>query len=298
MSEGVSKMVYFENGKFKRYEKEITDTSKKSNNGKRKVQQLNITGLSKKSMFEDGQRVIIISEEDFKTHLEDYQTKESKIKELTQQVQEYKLTITELEGKLDKTPETISNTNKILELVDKLDQKQTIIDNQKSNIIRANIEINNYIDTITTELTSYFIDGVNTANLSTQNKVINLLHRVKEINNTNIKVIEDVQDQVTTYNTKYDKSNRIKKYFMKKINIDLEDLESNKDLLNEFDKISIEDTAKTLTKSFTIDNNKINEIKNNSKIKSIDFNKVFLEDGDTSQDDKEINLTDNETQDS
>jgi len=298
MSEGVSKMVYFENGKFKRYEKEITDTSKKSNNGKRKVQQLNITGLSKKSMFEDGQRVIIISEEDFKTHLEDYQTKESKIKELTQQVQEYKLTITELEGKLDKTPETISNTNKILELVDKLDQKQTIIDNQKSNIIRANIEINNYIDTITTELTSYFIDGVNTANLSTQNKVINLLHRVKEINNTNIKVIEDVQDQVTTYNTKYDKSNRIKKYFMKKINIDLEDLESNKDLLNEFDKISIEDTAKTLTKSFTIDNNKINEIKNNSKIKSTDFNKVFLEDGDTSQDDKEINLTDNETQDS
>jgi len=290
-------MIYYEEGTFKRYEKEIEDRSKNSKTGKRKVQQLNITGLSKKSMFEDGQRVIIISEEDFKKHLEDYQTKESKVNELSQQVQEYKLTITELEGKLDKTPETVSNTNKILELVDKLDQKQTIIDNQKTSIIKANIEINNYINDITTELSNYFRDGVNTANLSTQNKVINLLHRVKEINNTNINVIQDIQSQVNTHNTKYDKANRFKKLFMSKINYDFEELESNKELLTEFNSIDIEDTAKTLTKSFTIDNNKINEIKNNSKIKSIDFNKVFLEDGDTSQDDKEINITDNETQD-
>ena len=82
---------------------------------------------------------------------------------------------------------------------------------------------------------------------------------------------------------------------MKKItNIDLEELESNKELLKEFNSIDIEDTAKTLTKSFTIDGNKINEIKNNSKVKSIDFNKAFLTDGDTSQDDKDININDNE----
>ena len=116
-------MVYYEEGNFKRYEKEITDTSKKSKTGKRKVQQLNITGLSKNSSFEDGQKVIIIGQEDFKNHLEDYKNQEIKINELTQQVQDYKLTITELEGKLDKTPETITNTNKILELVDKLDQQ-------------------------------------------------------------------------------------------------------------------------------------------------------------------------------
>ena len=289
-------MVYFEEGTFKRYEKEITDNSKSSKTGKRKVQQLNITGLSKNSKFEDGERVIIISEEDFKTHLEDYQKQESKIKELSQQVQDSKLTITELEGKLDKTPETISNTNKILELVDKLEEKQTIIDTQKTSIIQANIDINNYIDDITNELTRYFTDGVNTANLSTQNKVINLLHRVKEINTSNIKVIQNVQDQVNTYNTKYDNSNRIKKYFMKKINIDCEELESNKELLTEFNSINIEDTAKTITKSFTIDNNKINEIRNNTKAKSIDFNKIFLLYGDTSQDDKDININGNETQ--
>ena len=75
---------------------------------------------------------------------------------------------------------------------------------------------------------------------------------------------------------------------MKKINIDLEELESNKDLLNEFNSINIEDTAKTITKSFTIDNNKINEIKNDTKLKTIDFNKLFLLDGDTSQDDSNI----------
>ena len=287
-------MIYYEEGNFKRYVKEIKDTSKSSKTGVREVQQLNITGLSKNSKFEDGQRVIIVDYTDFNNFLEDYQTKETKINNLTQEVEDNKLTITELEGKLDKTPETVSNTNKILELVDKLDQKQTIIDNQKASIIKANLEVNNYIDEITTELTSYFTDGVNQANISTQNKVINLLHRVKEINNTNIKVIQNITDQVTSHNTKYENSNRVKRFFMKKINIDLEELESNKDLLNEFNSIDIEDTAKTITKSFTIDGSKINEIKNDTKLKSIDFNRLFLEDGDTSQDDKDININGNE----
>lgn len=287
-------MVYFETGNFKRYVKEIKDTSKNSKTGVREVQQLNITGLSKNSKFEDGQKVSIMDYSEFNNYLEESQNKDTKINELTQQLQEAKLTITELEGKLDKTPETISNTNKILELVDKLDQKQTIIDKQKTSIIQANIEINNYIDTITTELTSYFTDGVNTANLGTQNKVINLLHRVKEINNTNIKIIQDVQDQVTSHNTNYDKANRFKKFFMKKINIDFEELESNKDLLTEFNSIDIEDTAKTITKSFTIDNSKINEIKNDTKVKSIEFNKIFLLDGDTSGDSEDINIKNHE----
>lgn len=281
-------MVYFETGNFKRYVKEIKDTSKSSKTGVREVQQLNITGLSKNSKFEDGQKVSIVDYTEFTNYLEDFQNKDTKINDLTKQLEEAKLTITELEGKLDKTPETVSNTNKILDLVDKLEAKQTIIDHQKTSIIQANIEVNNYIDTITNELTSYFTDGVNTANLSTQNKVINLLHRVKEINNTNIKVIQNVTDQVTSHNTNYDKSNRFKKFFMKKINIDLEELESNKDLLNEFNSIDIEDTAKTITKSFTIDNSKINEIKNDTKLKTIDFNKLFLLDGDTSQDDSNI----------
>lgn len=287
-------MVYFETGNFKRYVKEIKDTSKNSKTGVREVQQLNITGLSKNSKFEDGQKVSIMDYSEFNNYLEESQNKDTKINELTQQLQEAKLTITELEGKLDKTPETISNTNKILELVDKLESKQTIIDKQKTSIIQANIEVNNYIDTITTELTSYFTDGVNTANLGTQNKVINLLHRVKEINNTNIKIIQDVQDQVTSHNTNYDKANRFKKFFMKKINIDLEELESNKDLLTEFNSIDIEDTAKTITKSFTIDNSKINEIKNNTKVKSIEFNKIFLLDGDTSGDSEDINIKNHE----
>ena len=281
-------MVYFETGNFKRYVKEIKDTSKSSKTGVREVQQLNITGLSKNSKFEDGQKVSIVDYTEFTNYLEDFQNKDTKINDLTKQLEEAKLTITELEGKLDKTPETVSNTNKILDLVDKLEAKQTIIDHQKTSIIQANIEVNNYIDTITNELTSYFTDGVNTANLSTQNKVINLLHRVKEINNTNIKVIQNVTDQVTSHNTNYDKSNRFKKFFMKKINIDLDEMESNKDLLNEFNSIDIEDTAKTITKSFTIDNNKINEIKNDTKLKTIDFNKLFLLDGDTSQDDSNI----------
>lgn len=287
-------MVYFETGNFKRYVKEIKDTSKNSKTGVREVQQLNITGLSKNSKFEDGQKVSIMDYSEFNNYLEESQNKDTKINELTQQLQEAKLTITELEGKLDKTPETISNTNKILELVDKLESKQTIIDKQKTSIIQANIEVNNYIDTITTELTSYFTDGVNTANLGTQNKVINLLHRVKEINNTNIKIIQDVQDQVTSHNTNYDKANRFKKFFMKKINIDFEELESNKDLLTEFNSIDIEDTAKTITKSFTIDNSKINEIKNDTKVKSIEFNKIFLLDGDTSGDSEDININNHE----
>lgn len=291
-------MVYYDEGTFKRYEKEIKDTSKSSKTGIRKVQQLNITGLSKNSEFEDGDKVIIIGDTDFKKLLEDYQKQESKINELTQQIQDNKLTITELEGKLDKTPETISNNNKVIELYERLDQKQTIIDNQKASIIKANIQINNYIEDITTELTSYFTDGVNTANISTQNKVINLLHRVKEINQTNIEVIQDVQEQVQDHNTNYDNANRIKKYFMKKINIDFDKMESNKKLLNDFNSIDIEDTAKTLTKSFTIDGKEINKIKNSTKANSLDFNKVFLTDGDTSTDDKEININGNETQES
>ena len=108
--------------------------------------------------------------------------------------------------------------------------------------------------------------------------------------------MQNVQDQVTEYNSSYDKSNRIKKYFMKKIDIDFTEMETNKELLTEFNKIDIEDTAKNITKKFTIDGNKINEIKNNSKVKSIDFNKIFLVDGDSSEDDKEININDHETQ--
>ena len=291
-------MVYFEEGNFRRYEKEIKDTSKSSKTGKRKVQQLNITGLSKNSKFEDGQRLTIMDYTEFKKHLEDYQNQERKLEDLTQQVEEYKNTINELERKLDNTPETIANTSTILDLVNKLEAKQTIIDTQKNSIIKANLEINNYIDDVTTEITSYFTDGVNTANISTQNRVINLLHQVKEINNKNIDVIQNVQNQVNTYNNKYDHSNRLKKLFMKKINIDFEELENNKELLTEFNNIDIEDTAKNITKSFSIDGNKINEIKNNSKIKSIDFNKFFLSDNETSKDDKDININDGDTQES
>ena len=287
-------MVYFETGNFKRYVKEIKDTSKSSKTGVREVQQLNITGLSKNSKFEDGQKVSIIDYIEFNKFLEETQDKDTKITDLTNQLQEAKLTIIELQGKLDKTPETVSNTNKILDLVDKLEEKQTIIDHQKTSIIQANIEINNYIEDLTTELTNYFTNGVNTANLSTQNKVINLLHRVKEVNNNNIKLIQNVQDQVTSYNTQYDQSNRIKKYFMKKINIDFEEMESNKKLLTDFNSIDIEDTAKTLTKSFTIDSTKINEIKNNSKSKKLNFNKAFLSDITTPEDDKDSTINDNE----
>ena len=287
-------MLYYEEGTFKRYEKEITDNSKKSKTGKRKVQQLNITGLSKNSEFTDGQKVSIVDSVELKKHLEDYQNQDHKIKELTQQVEEYKLTITELEGKLDKTPETISNTNKILELVDKLEQKQTVIDNHKNIIIQANDKVNTLIDEVTTEITSYLIDGVNTANLDTQSKVTNLLKEIKQVNSTNLKLMENITDQVQDYNTKYEKSNRVKKFFMDKINIDFTEMESNKNLIEEFNSIDIEDTAKNITRKFTLDSTKINEIKNKTKSKKLDYNKLFLLDGDTLEDDKDININDSE----
>ena len=287
-------MLHYEEGTFKRYEKEITDNSKKSKTGKRKVQQLNITGLSKNSEFTDGQKVSIVDSVELKKHLEDYQNQDHKIKELTQQVEEYKLTITELEGKLDKNPETISNTNKILELVDKLEQKQTVIDNHKNIIIQANDKVNTLIDEVTTEITSYLIDGVNTANLDTQSKVTNLLKEIKQVNSTNLKLMENITDQVQDYNTRYEKSNRVKKFFMDKINIDFTEMESNKNLIEEFNSIDIEDTAKNITRKFTLDSTKINEIKNKTKSKKLDYNKLFLLDGDTLEDDKDININDSE----
>lgn len=285
-------MLYYEEGTFKRYEKEITDTSKKSKTGKRKVQQLNITGLSKNSEFTDGQKVSIVDSIELKNHLEDYQKQANKLKELTQQVEEYKLTITELEGKLDKTPETISNTNKILELVDKLEQKQTVIDNHKNIIIQANDKVNTLIDDVTTEITNYLTDGVNTANIDTQSKITNLLREIKQVNSTNLKLMENITDQVQDYNTRYEKSNRVKKFFMDKINIDFTEMESNKQLIEEFNSIDIEDTAKNITRKFTLDSTKINEIKNKTKSKKLDYNKLFLLDGDTLEDNKDININD------
>lgn len=287
-------MLYYEEGTFKRYEKEITDTSKKSKTGKRKVQQLNITGLSKNSKFEDKQKVSIVDSIELKNHIEDYQNQDHKLKELTQQVEEYKLTITELEGKLDKTPETISNTNKILELVDKLEQKQTVIDNHKNIIIQANDKVNTLIDEVTTEITNYLTDGVNTANIDTQSKVTNLLREIKQVNSTNLKLMENITDQVQDYNNKYEKSNRVKKFFMDKINIDFTEMESNKQLIEEFNSIDIEDTAKNITRKFTLDSTKINEIKNKTKSKKLDYNKLFLLDGDTLEDNKDININDSE----
>lgn len=284
-------MVYFETGNFKRYVKEIKDKSKNSKTGVREVQQLNITGLSKNSKFEDGQKVIISDFTEFDKHLEDFQNKENKINDLTQKLEEAKLTITELESKLDKTPETVSNTNKILDLVDKLEEKQTIIDNHKNIILQANDKVNTLIEEVTTELTNYFTDGVNTANLDTQVKITNLLRDIREVNKANLKLLQSVQEQVTSHNTSYEKSNKIKKFFMKKINIDFEDLETNKELLTEFNSLDIEDTAKTVIESFTIDSTKINEIKNNTKSKKLDFNKLFITDNTNSHDDKDITIT-------
>lgn len=284
-------MVYFETGNFKRYVKEIKDKSKNSKTGVREVQQLNITGLSKNSKFKDGQKVIISDFTEFDKHLEDFQNKENKINDLTQKLEEAKLTITELESKLDKTPETVSNTNKILDLVDKLEEKQTIIDNHKNIILQANDKVNTLIEEVTTELTNYFTDGVNTANLDTQVKITNLLRDIREVNKANLKLLQSVQEQVTSHNTSYEKSNKIKKFFMEKINIDFEDLETNKELLTEFNSLDIEDTAKTVIESFTIDSTKINEIKNNTKSKKLDFNKLFITDNTNSHDDKDITIT-------
>lgn len=278
-------MVYYEEGNFKRYVKNIKDTSKNPKSEFREVQQLNITGLSKNSKFEDKQRVIIMDYQEFNTLLEDYQTQEAKLREVKEELQEAKLTITELEGKLDKTPETISNTNKILELVDKLEEKQTIIDNHKNIIIQANDKVNSLIEEVTSEVTNYFNDGVNTANLDTQVRVTNLLRDIKEINSTNLLLMQDLQDQVSTYNAKYDNSNRVKRFFMDRIDLDLESLESRKTKLTEFNQMDIEDTAKNITKRFTIDNAKLNEIKNNTKSKKIDFKELYLTDKTSSQDD-------------
>ena len=282
---GVIKMVYYEEGNFKRYVKNIKDTSKNPKSEFREVQQLNITGLSKSSKFEDKQRVIIMDYQEFNSLLEDYQTQEARLDKVKEELQEAKLTITELEGKLDKTPETVSNTNKILELVDKLDQKQTVIDNHKNIIIQANDKVNTLIDEVTSELTAYFTEGVSKANDSTKTKVINLLLRIKEVNKANLLLIGEVQTQVNAYNTKYDNSNRVKRFFMDKINIDFEELESNKAQLTEFNQLDIEDTANTITKSFTIDNAKLNEIKNNSKSKKLDFKELYLTDKTSSPDD-------------
>lgn len=278
-------MVYYEEGKFKRYVKNIKDTSKNPKSEFREVQQLNITGLSKNSKFEDKQRVIIMDYTEFNSLLEDYQTQEARLDKVKEELQEARLTITELEGKLDKTPETVSNTNKILELVDKLDQKQTVIDNHKNIIIQANDKVNTLIDEVTSELTAYFTDGVSKANDSTKTKVINLLLRIKEVNKANLLLIGEVQTQVNTYNTKYDNSNRVKKFFMDRINIDLEELEDNKAQLTEFNQLDIEDTANTITKSFTIDNAKLNEIKNSTKSKKLDFKELYLTDKTSSPDD-------------
>lgn len=278
-------MVYFEEGNFKRYVKEIKDTSKNSKTGFREVQQLNITGLSKNSKFKDGQKVIIIGNEEFKKHLEDYQNKETKVNELTQKLQEAKLTITELEGKLDQTPQTQKDNNKIIELYERLDQKQTVIDNHKNIIIQANDKVNNLMEELTSEITNYCNEGVSQANLSTQTRIINLLSQIKDINNTNVLLMEDLQGQVKEYNN----SNFVKRWF-KKINIDFDKMEDNKKLLEEFNSIDIEDTAKNITKSFTIDRKEINTIKNNIKSKKLDFKEVFLIDNGNSQDDKEINI--------
>lgn len=278
-------MVYFEEGNFKRYVKEIKDTSKNSKTGFREVQQLNITGLSKNSKFKDGQKVIIIGNEEFKKHLEDYQNKETKVNELTQKLQEAKLTITELEGKLDQTPQTQKDNNKIIELYERLDQKQTVIDNHKNIIIQANDKVNNLMEELTSEITNYCNEGVSQANLSTQTRIINLLSQIKDINNTNVLLMEDLQGQVKEYNN----SNFVKRWF-KKINIDFDKMEDNKKLLEEFNSIDIEDTAKNITKSFTIDRKEINTIKNNIKSKKLDFKGVFLIDNGNSQDDKEINI--------
>lgn len=286
-------MLYFETGKFKRYVKEIKDTSKNSKTGVREVQQLNITGLSKNSKFKDGQNVIIIDNNEFNKQLEDFQNKKSKNNELTQQLEEAKATITEFESKLDKTPETASTNTKIIELYERLDQKQTVIDNHKNIILQANDKVNTLIEEVSTELTNYFTDGVNTANNETQITVNKLLRNIKEVNNANLKLLEKIQDQVNRYNTKYEKSNKLKKFFMKKINIDLEDVET-KGVLREFNSLDIEDTAKTITKSFTFDSTKINEIKNNTKSKKLDFNKLFLTDNTNSNDDKDITINPNE----
>lgn len=294
-------MVYYEEGTFKRYVKEIKDTSKSSKTGIRKVQQLNITGLSKNSEFEDGDKVIIIRDTDFKNLLEDYQKQESKINELTQQIQDNKLTITELEGKLDKTPETINNNNKVIELYERLDQKQTIIDNHKNIIIQANDKVNTLIEEVTTDITNYFTEEVNQNDISTQTRVISLLKQIQDINNSNLLLMENVQDQVNEYNNTIKKTSRFTLFFKKnsfEIPIDFTDLESNKKLLKDFNSIDIEDTANNITKKFTIDSTKINEIKNKTKSKKLDFNKLFLTDGDTSTDDKEININGNEPQES
>ena len=109
--------------------------------------------------------------------------------------------------------------------------------------------------------------------------------RIKEVNKANLLLIGEVQTQVNAYNTKYDNSNRVKRFFMDKINIDFEELESNKAQLTEFNQLDIEDTANTITKSFTIDNAKLNEIKNNSKSKKLDFKELYLTDKTSSPDD-------------
>lgn len=278
-------MVYFEEGKFKRYIKKIKDTSKNPKNEFREVQQLNITGLSKNSNFEDKQRVSIMDYTEFTTLLNDYQKQETQLLELTKELEDAKLTITELENKLNNTPETISNTSKILELVDKLDQKQTIIDNHKNIIIQANDKVNTLIEEVTSEVTNYFTSGVNKANLDTQVKVTNLLRDIKEVNKANLRLMQNITDQVQDHNTKYNNSNRIKKFFMDKINIDFEELENDKTKLTEFNHIDIEDTAKKVTQSFTIDNTKLIEIKNKSKSKKFDFNELYLSDNISSKDD-------------
>lgn len=234
-------MVYYEAGNFKRYVRKVKNNSKNAKEEYREIQQLNVTGLSKKSKFKDGQKVIVMDYEEFK----------------------------KLEDGISNNVETPNYANKVIEL-------QDIINNRNQLLLNTQDTLNSLIEELTVEISDVYNSEIEKVNDVNKENIEDLIFAISEIANTFNEYNLELEKKVIEVNTNIDNSSWYKRAFSKdtfKINMDLSKLKELELKLKEINTVNI---TKDLIKPIEIPTDKINEIKFNAKSKDFDIQDLYI----------------------
>ncbi|MBQ8425840.1 MAG: hypothetical protein IJX17_07505 [Clostridia bacterium] len=122
-------MVYHEYGKIKRYVKKVKSTAKNPTKKYNTIEQVTVTGISKTSSFDDGEKIVVLKSYDFDKMREELHNLESKINILNN---ENEILKSENENLKEQSVNMESNLNEIKSKLNSISIKQ---DENNLNVI-------------------------------------------------------------------------------------------------------------------------------------------------------------------
>ena len=272
----------FETGVFKRYERK---------RGNKKVTQVGVSGLSVNSKFKDNEVIVILSQDDFTQLQQQASNNNDKVKDLENQLTKANTKIETLKQTTpEPIPENITNTHKVIDLQDEINNLNKTINNRNELLFSTQEKVRDLMDELTTEITKLYDNTITEANSKTKTNINVILDTIKDTYQAINSYNEELENQIQIHNNNIENSSFITRAFSKdsiKLRLDTDKLVKLEKQLKSLNDNCI--TYKDIVKPVEIPASKITEIKLNAQSNKFDVKELYIDTGD--KDEKEENIT-------